>query len=92
MKEGMDTLTGRIPARDGPVATHGTGRAPGPASSSQPDPDAAIMMLREAIEAQPADLRAARVYAVLVGLMPGRDLERLGDNLSRAGHMKARSE
>jgi len=62
------------------VATRGT------------DPDAEIMMLREAIEAQPADVRAARVHAALVGLMSGYDLERLGDNLSRTGHMKAREK
>jgi len=49
-----------------------------------------VAFLREALEAQPPEHLAARAYTLLVDMLPAEDLESLGDNLSRAGHMKGR--
>lgn len=49
-----------------------------------------VAKLRQAILDQPREHLAARAYAILADVLSADDLERLGNNLGRAGHQKAR--
>jgi len=80
------------PIPRGTVPAIGRDQATGQAPSSQPGPDADLIMLREAIAAQPRKVRASRLHAILVDLLSAEELRVLGNNLGLSGHMKARSE
>jgi hypothetical protein len=91
-RHAANAMQSEIPARDVPAATHGAGQAPGSPSSSQAGPDADLVMLREAVEAQPRMGRASRLHAILTDVLTAEELRVLGNNLGLSGHMKARSE